>query len=237
MMTMFSDKEIVDSWLKNAEPWVTAIRNNEIESRNLITNKALTDTIILKTPKTVLDIGCGEGWLARELNKNGISTLGIDIVPELIEAANNEGGGIFKLVSYDDLVHGAIKDKFDMIVCNFSLLGNESVTNLFQYLPQILNDEGCIIIQTIHPVIECGEFKYEDGWRKGSWAGFNDKFTNPPPWYFRTLDTWKKLFVLNGFNLNETIEPINPKTQEPASVIFIGELADNKSPVSSRYNC
>ncbi len=220
----YSDKNIVDSWLDNAKPWVTAIRENEIDSRVLITNKAITDVILRKSPKTVLDVGCGEGWLARELNKTGIKVLGIDIIPELVASATKEGGGVFKVVSYQDLIKGAIKDKFDVIVCNFSLLGKESVNEVFKYIPCKLNSGGFFIVQTIHPVVACGDFKYIDGWRKGSWVGFNNSFTNPAPWYFRTLETWKNLFLHNGFALNKVIEPVNEATNTAASVIFVGKL-------------
>ena len=223
-MTTYSDKKIVDSWLDNAKPWVAAIRENEIESRVQITNKAIVDVILQKSPKTVLDIGCGEGWLARELNKTGINVLGIDAIPELVAAATKEGGGVFKVTSYDALIEGAINEKFDIIVCNFSLLGKESVNAIFKYISCMLNDGGFFIVQTIHPVTACGDFEYSDGWRKGSWAGFNNSFINPPPWYFRTLETWKNLFLQNGFVLNEIIEPLNVATNKAASVIFIGEL-------------
>jgi 2-polyprenyl-3-methyl-5-hydroxy-6-metoxy-1,4-benzoquinol methylase len=229
MMTIYSDKKIVDSWLQNAKPWVVAIRDNEIESRSLVTNKAIIDTILEKEPKTVLDIGCGEGWLARELSKSGIDTFGIDVVPDLVDAANKEGGGIFRLISYEDLIKGAIKEKFDVVVCNFSLLGDESVSNILKYIPHMLNNRGYFIIQTIHPITGCGNAKYEDGWRKGTWTGFNDDFKNPPPWYFRTLETWKTLFQNSGFELCEILEPLNPKTKNPASVIFVSQLAANKS--------
>ena len=60
-------------------------------------------------------------------------------------------------------------------------------------------------------------------------AGFNNSFTNPAPWYFRTLETWGNLFLYNGFTFNKIIEPVNPQTKKPASVIFIGELATNNT--------
>ena len=85
----------------------------------------------------------------------------------------------------------------------------------------MLNKNGFFIIQTIHPIEGCGDHKYEDGWRKGSWSGFSDDFSNPPPWYFRTLETWKELFLQNGLNLIEMIEPINPKTEKFASIILL----------------
>ena len=159
--------------------------------------------------------------LVRELKEVGINSLGIDGVAKLIEHAKKEGGGRFKTITYEDLSSDEIREKFDVLVCNFSLLGNESVNHLMQQAPFLLNEGGSIIIQTIHPVVECGE-QYKDGWREGSWVGFNDKFSDPAPWYFRTLETWKTLFLKSGFELRRILEPINQKTQTPASVIFVG---------------
>ncbi len=219
----YADKDIVDSWMDNAKPWVTAIRKNKIVSRVQITNKAIIEVILNKSPNTVLDIGCGEGWLARELYKTGINVLGIDAIPELVASATQEGGGVFKVTSYDDLINGAINEKFDIVVCNFSLLGKESVNNIFKYLPCMLNNDGFFIVQTIHPVTACGDFKYIDGWREGSWEGFDNSFTNPAPWYFRTLETWKNLFLHSGFSLNKIIEPLDVSTNIATSVIFVGQ--------------
>lgn len=193
-------------------------------SRVYITNKAITDLILQKSPTSLLDIGCGEGWLARALNKSGVNVVGIDAIPELVAAATQAGGGIFKVVTYEGLIEGAIKEKFDIIVCNFSLLGNESVNGIFKYIPRLLNEGGYFIIQTIHPLVTCDGFKYSDGWRDGSWVGFSNRFINPAPWYFRTLETWKNLFLDNGFRLNQIVEPLNIKTKQPASIIFIGEV-------------
>ena len=223
-MKKFSDQKIIDSWSKNAHPWMTAVHEGEIKSRLLITNKAIINTVLARNPKTVLDVGCGEGWIIRELNKAGIKSLGIDVVPELIEYANKQGNGRFKILSYQELSSEVIKEKFDLIVCNFSLLGYESVNHVFKQAPSLLNNGGSMIIQTIHPVTECGDEDYKDGWREGSWKGFNRQFSDPAPWYFRTLETWKVLFLKNGFELIDMIEPINPETNTPASIVFVGTI-------------
>jgi len=215
-MKKFSDKKIISSWIKNANPWVSAIRDNEIESRVLVTNSSIVKAILECAPKTVLDVGCGEGWMVRELAKSGINCLGIDAVPELIEHAKKEGGGKFRVISYENLSDDTLKKKFDAMVCNFSLLGYESVHNVFRRAASLLNKNGSLIVQTIHPA------NGKDGWREGSWQGFSNKFTDPAPWYFRTLETWKSLFVKNGFELNKIVEPLNPKTKSPYSIIFVG---------------
>lgn len=224
-MKNFSDRKIVQSWQKNAQPWVAAVRRGEIESRVLVTNNAILDAILQTAPKTVLDVGCGEGWLVRELGKAGINALGIDVVPELIDAATQAGGGRFKRLAFEELSADVMHEKFDVMVANFSLLGHESVEHVFQQAPLLLNTGGAFIVQTLHPVAGGGEGPYADGWRESSWTGFSDQFSDPAPWYFRTLETWASLFQASGLQLNELVEPLNPKTKNPASVIFTGVLA------------
>ena len=125
-----SDEKIVDSWLKNAFPWTATIRDGQIESRKLITNDAIITAVASRAPKTAVDIGCGEGWLAHRLAEQGVEVLGTDVVPELIAQAQAAGKGRFQVASYEDMAEGKITGKFDVAVCNFALLGRESVDGL-----------------------------------------------------------------------------------------------------------
>lgn len=219
----FSDAKIVESWGINAHPWTAAVRGGQIESRKQITDQAIVDAILSRSPSSVLDIGCGEGWLGRELATRNIPVIGVDAVPEFIEAAQRAGVGDFRPMSYEEIAAGKLKISVDVIVCNFALLGKESVEGIFRATPSLLNSQGSFIVQTLHPVITCGDLPYRDGWREGSWAGFSSDFSDPAPWYFRTLESWIKLFMNSGFWLREIHEPLHPKTQKPASVIFVGE--------------
>nr|WP_290221367.1 class I SAM-dependent methyltransferase [Trichocoleus desertorum] len=218
----FSDKKIVDSWHQNAKAWTVAVRQGQIANRTLVTNQAIVDAVLSRTPQSVVDIGCGEGWLARELSAQGIQVLGVDVVPELIEQARTTGTTQFELLSYEAIAAGRLKAKFDVAVANFSLIGNESVVSLIQAVPALLTPNGTFIVQTIHPVGGCGEQPYQDGWRAGSWAGFSPDFVDPAPWYFRTLESWTRLFVDSGLRLVELREPLHPGTGKPASIIFMG---------------
>jgi 2-polyprenyl-3-methyl-5-hydroxy-6-metoxy-1,4-benzoquinol methylase len=221
----FSDAKIIESWSKNALSWTVAVREGKIESRRQITDRAIVDALLGLSPYSVLDIGCGEGWLARQLAARNIPVVGVDVVPAHIEAAQRSGGGDFRVISYEDISAGKLKVSVDVAVCNFALLGKESVEGIFRAVPSLLNARGSFIVQTLHPVLAGGDLPYRDGWREGSRAGFSDGFTDPAPWYFRTLESWIKLFVDSGFRLREVREPLHPKTQTPASVIFIGETA------------
>lgn len=222
------DKKIIQSWRKNAKPWAKAIQSNQIESRAQVTNQTIVDAITSYKPNTVLDIGCGEGWLCRELETQGIQTFGIDVIPELIEQAKVFGGGCFQQMSYEGLAANGLNQRFDLVVCNFSLLGKESVEDVFQAVPRLLNPNGYFIIQTLHPLTACGDQEYKDGWRKGSWDGFSDEFSDPAPWYFRTLDSWQKLFSINHFKKLEIFEPEVLATGEKASLVLIARCDKRK---------
>ena len=217
-----SDAKIIDSWHRNAAPWTAAVRENQIESRRLVTNQAIVDAVRSRSPSTALDIGCGEGWLVRALTAHGVHSIGVDVVSELIDRARS-GGGDFRVASYEDLAAGALELRVDVVVANFSLIGKESVGDLLAYVPRLIAPTGALIVQTLHPVIATGELPYVDGWRQGSWTGFSDDFSDPAPWYFRTLESWIQLLSASGLTLVELREPVHPISGKPASIIFVAE--------------
>lgn len=223
-MDTLSDKKIIDSWGKNVTSWITAIKEKQIESRRLVTDQAIIDAIASISAKTVLDIGCGEGWLVRQLSALGLSVTGIDVIPELIDKARELGSGSFQRMAYEDMSEGRLNKKYDVAVCNFSLLGKESVEHVFEVTPLLLNKGGSLIIQTLHPGVSSEKHSYADGWREGSWDGFSDKFCDPAPWYFRTLESWFRLFHENGYKLEMIKEPINPQTGMVTSLILVGSV-------------
>ncbi|MGQ0641176.1 MAG: class I SAM-dependent methyltransferase [Gemmatimonadaceae bacterium] len=195
-----------------------------MRAASAFTNQAIIDAVLQRKPTSALDIGCGEGWLARVLAARGVRVLGVDVVPELIAAAQRTGGGEFRVASYEMIAAGELEiPVLDVAIANFSLIGNESVGNLLRSLPRLLKTGGALIVQTLHPVIACGDAPYVDGWRHGSWAGFSDEFRDPAPWYFRTLESWQRLLVTSGMRVVALREPLHPPSQKPASVIFVAE--------------
>jgi 2-polyprenyl-3-methyl-5-hydroxy-6-metoxy-1,4-benzoquinol methylase len=214
--------QIIRSWYSNAQAWSNAIATAAIASRKLVTNQAIIDAVCSISPRRVLDIGCGEGWLARALSARGVGVLGVDAVPDLIARAQALGGGEFRVCDYESIAKRQWQaDAVDAIVCNFSLLGRDSVESLIAALPGYLGEPGHLIIQTLHPRAACGDKPYQDGWREGSWAGFSSDFGDPAPWYFRTIESWSALLQRCDFDIIECREPCAAHAVTPASIIWI----------------
>jgi 2-polyprenyl-3-methyl-5-hydroxy-6-metoxy-1,4-benzoquinol methylase len=219
---MPDDAEVLAAWRANAEPWTAAVREARIESRRLATDAAVVDAVLRRAPASALDLGCGEGWLVRALASRGVRALGVDAVPALVERARAAGGGEFRVASYEAIAAGALDDvRVDVAVANFALIGGDAVDALVGRVPALLAPGGAFVVQTLHPVVATGDAPYADGWRPGSWAGIDGAFGDPAPWYFRTVESWVRLFVASGFRVAELREPTHPRTGKPASILFV----------------
>lgn len=215
-----NEHTILPSWERNAYAWTRSVRDERIESRRMVTDGAIIDVILDGAPRFVLDLGCGEGWLVRALSARGARALGVDAIPDLIAQAQAAGGD-FQVASYEDIIVGRLPLRADTVVCNFALLGKDSVERLMPAVTSLLEADGRFVIQTVHPLIACGDQPYSDGWRQETWTGFGAAFPSPAPWYFRTLASWVALFTRSGWDLSEMREPVHPGTGRPASVIFV----------------
>ncbi|WP_372996635.1 class I SAM-dependent methyltransferase [Marinobacter sp.] len=220
-MTSKHEKQILTAWNANAGPWIRAVEQAAIRAPGTLTTSAVLRVIEDYSPAggSILDAGCGEGWLVRELTRLGYRSTGIDAVPELIDHARRQGSETFRVLDYEQLQTTGL-GRFDLVVNNFALLGNTSTCAFLKALPELLNPSGVCVIQTLHPVAFFHEGEYSDGWKPGTWAGLPGDFGEPAPWYFRTLSGWLNLFTKTGLTLREIREPYTGG-QPPQSIIFV----------------
>lgn len=208
------------SWDANAAAWTQVVRARGIESRRVATDDAVLNAVLAQQPRSVLDAGCGEGWLAHRLAQENIAVTGFDASAGLIEAAR-EGPGRFSVLSYADFTSNPQRagDGFDVVVWNFSLLA-EDIVGPLAATTRVLRPGGCCIIQTLHP-FNGVEPRYEDGWREETFQSMSADFRSPMPWYFRTIGSWVGELTRAGFVLQTVAEPIHPETGKPLSLLLI----------------
>lgn len=214
------------SWTTNAAAWTTAVREQAIPSRRLVTDAAIVAAcervIDGRRGVRALDVGCGEGWLTRALVGLGARATGMDASAPLIDAARDAGGGgDYVCVSYEQLTSDAtvLAGPFDLVVCNFALL-DDRVAPLLSALARRLPAAGVILIQTVHPWAAVGDGPYDDGWRTETWGAFERAFPSPMPWYFRTTGSWLDVAREARLVVDRLDEPIHPQSKKPLSLIL-----------------
>jgi SAM-dependent methyltransferase len=216
------DSQIRDSWETNAESWTTVVRAGAIASRRVATDAAIVDACAAHLPARVLDVGCGEGWLARALAERGAQVLGLDASAALVELARAAGSATYDVASYESLIadSSVAPGPWELIVCNFSLLGDPLAPTLGA-LASRLASNGWLLIQTVHPWIAMGDdAAYRDEWRLETFAGFGEHFAASMPWYFRTLGSWVAELGRAGLEVESLAEPCHPETGRPLSLLI-----------------
>lgn len=146
------ESTLLQSWNHNAQAWIEAIRTGAIESRLNVTNQAIVLAVLGRQPERVLDLGCGEGWLLRELEKRGIDAVGVDGDATLVEAARAAGTSQVHRATYEELVQARVDigRDYDLICANFALL-HQDIIPLLSAMNALLAPGGALVIQTLHP--------------------------------------------------------------------------------------
>ena len=221
------DSALRASWDDNAEAWTAAVREQRIESRRVATDAAIVQACeracARATTARVLDVGCGEGWLARALAARGADVLGIDASAALVDAAVAEGGGPrYAVIAYEDLIGSPhlAAGPWDVVVCNFSLLA-ERLAPLLGALRSRLAPGGALLIQTVHPwAVAAAEPPYADGWRTETFARIAGPWRATMPWYFRTFGSWMAELRAAGLTVAAVAEPASPASGMPVSLVI-----------------
>ncbi|HYW33475.1 MAG TPA: class I SAM-dependent methyltransferase [Gemmatimonas sp.] len=225
-------RQLRTSWDDNASAWTAAVREGRIPSRRAGTDAAIIAACQPYEARRILDVGCGEGWLARTLAAPGRDVLGVDGSAGLIEAANalalddesdsdSAGPVRFEVAGYETIAANddVARGPFDLVVCNFALLDQDLVP-LLRALARRLSPGGTLLVQTVHSWMAMGDAPYRSGWREETFATFDVPFPTPMPWYYRTLGAWTESLRDAGLAVRMIEEPLHPETGRPLSMLL-----------------
>ena len=141
-------------WDTNASFWVQIIREHRDKYRNDLTDPAMLKAIGQPDGLTVLDAGCGEGYLSRILARNGAIVTGVDSSAKLIEAAKAQNLAdklpvSFDISSVDELPYA--DDTFNLVVCNHLMNDLYDPRKPISEFGRVLRSGGRLIILMLHP--------------------------------------------------------------------------------------
>lgn len=115
------------------------------------------DHIVPKPGRITLDLGCGEGRVARDLSSRGHRVVGVDRSPTLLAAAGSaDPGSSYLIADAAELPFPA--RTFDQVVAYNSLMDIEEMWGAVREAGRVLRPGGTFSISVTHPVNDAGRF-------------------------------------------------------------------------------
>lgn len=177
------------NYAENADFWIKIIREGLDPYRTRLTDSVVLTALGECQGKDILDAGCGEGYLSREIARRGGVVTGVDVTEPLVEAASRaaelEGLPIVHCVA--DLAQIPFEDEsFDSVVCNHVVADLEDLEGSLAEIARVLRPAGRVVIMMLHPCFY-GARSENSGQRRMLSAGE----------YFETR-TFEQEFVVSG---------------------------------------
>lgn len=150
-------------WSRFAAEWVAWVRKPNHDA--FWAYRAAFAAFVGRGNGTALDVGCGEGRIARELTACGFEVTAVDPVARLVEAAvEARSARCYAAASATELPFA--NARFDLVVAYNVLMDLADVATAVKEFARVLRPAGRLIVSVVHPFADRGHF-----------AG---KETNPP---------------------------------------------------------
>ena len=149
-----------DAWEDNARAWVAWTRRPELDSFRFHCD--LFMAIVPEPGRLTVDIGCGEGRLARHLKAAGHEVVGIDASPTMLEFARAEDPDMeLHLADAADL---PLEDGVaDLAIAFMSFQDVDDMPRAVQEAARILRTGGTLCLAIVHPLNSAVEFESLQG--------------------------------------------------------------------------
>jgi SAM-dependent methyltransferase len=123
---------------------------------------AFFDTIVPAPAGLTLEVGCGEGRVARDLGSRGHRVVAVDSSRTLIGYAKAaDRGGAYLLADAAALPFA--DGTFQLAVAYNSLMDVEDLGAVVREAARVLSAQGCLCVCVTHPFTDAGRFKGDDG--------------------------------------------------------------------------
>ena len=230
-----SNEEAIDSWDKAAEEFTSFFAEGEEFYHKHIINPCIVDLLGEVEGKTVLDLGCGEGHVARSLAEatgRNIKILGVDASENMIRIAREKSQDFKDCLSFQQAdacdLAGIQADSFDVAICNMALMDIKDYRQAIREVPRTLKAKGVFVFSVLHPCF----FTPRSEWLKdgdGNIIGWRvDDYHLNLAWKW----TAKSRMIMETYHFHRTLEDYCSALRECGFVI-----TDIREPVPSEELC
>ncbi len=153
----------------------------------------VVDLLEPKKGKKILDVGCGEGTLAVEIERRGAKVIGVDMSAEMIEQCQSKGIEAY-VGSVTDLPYN---EAFDSVFSNAMLHWVKDARSAVQNIAKVLKRGGRFVCEfggegNAYTLVSAMQEVFEKHPKFG-------EFDNP--WYFPSVEEYTTLLESEGFKV------------------------------------
>jgi SAM-dependent methyltransferase len=152
-MTERALTEASQDWEEQARDWIAWVRKPGFDSYWRYRDAFFE--LVPPAGRATLDLGCGEGRVARDLAARGHRVTGVDGSPTLLEAARQaHPEGRYLVADSADLPFP--DDSFDLVVAYCVLMDVDDLPGTVAQLGRVLEPGGRLCLAITHPITNTG---------------------------------------------------------------------------------
>ncbi|GCE07462.1 class I SAM-dependent methyltransferase [Dictyobacter aurantiacus] len=211
-MDELTNTDIIDAYASYPQELIEGFGDEGDLTRQHLLNPAIFELLGDVRGRTILDAGCGQGYLCRLLARAGASVTGVEPVEKFYTYARrreqSEQLGIHYIQA--DLSTWIPTHSFDFVIANMVLMDIPDYESALKNCVAALRDGGGLIFSLLHPCFE------EPGvaWKEKSYVEVRDYFrqravpqTHGGYFIHRPLSTYLNSVINAGCALQRIIEP------------------------------
>jgi SAM-dependent methyltransferase len=143
-------------WERESANWIAWVRRAGNDAYRDYA-PAFFEDIVPGPRGPTLEMGCGEGRVARDLAARGHRVVGVDVSPTLIAAASDaDAAGRYLLA---DAARLPFPDgSFDLVVAYNSLMDLDDLAAAVAETARVLTPTGVFAVCVVHPIADAGAF-------------------------------------------------------------------------------